>query len=120
VSLVTGAATFLTGAVAGPLLIATGVVGLAASGASYYINSENNKNHEKHTTKLRESLLEDIKEYDKFQTELFALSDEGFGFELGLENKNRVYKGNGRDQFRRLTDQVIPSLVKITIDDKPT
>jgi hypothetical protein len=112
------ALTAATGGVALGLFIAAGAVGALAAGATLYINKQSHEKHEKHTTKLRDALREDMDNYEKFQRELSALTDEGFEFELGLKNKIRKYKGNGKEQFRRLTENVIPSLKQVEITNE--
>jgi hypothetical protein len=104
------ALTAATGGAALGLFIAAGVVGILAAGATCRINKRSHEKHEKHTTKLRDALREDMDNYEKFQRELSALTNEGFEFELGHKNEIRKYEGNGKEQFRRLTEYVIPSL----------
>ncbi len=109
--------TVATGGAALGLFIASSVVGVGAAGSSWYINSDSNEKHEKHTTKLRDALMEEVKTYEKFQHELSVLTNEGFQFELQLKNKIRKYQGKGKEKFDRLTNSIIPSLKNARIQD---
>jgi hypothetical protein len=92
---------------------------MAANGFRTMSSLNCSKKLEEHTIKLRDALMEDVKAHRKFKDELSALSSsEGFDFELGLKSERRSYKGNGKDQLRRLIDRVIPSLEEITIRDE--